>query len=523
MRQTQLWLVVGSLITAALALFAFKTISLGFPVTPDVDADSWTIEAKLTFTGRDQPVRVNLAIPDDQSEFAVSDELFIASGFGTELLGEEAGRSVQFERRSQSGRAVLFYRARLISVDADLRRDTEETPRAVSDYRRSIRRRAIEENATPLLLALDDVLSEALEKSADEDSFIIQLARISDEADNERIRTIVDGGPPEISAKADRLVFLLNAAGTPARLVQGLHLNTETSQTEIESWIEYWIDNNWIAADPSDATPLAKGRFVPLAYNRSSIIEGEGARNLRLSWSTSRNYESQMERAMDTASETAPWITGTSLLNLPVDLQLVFRVLLLIPLGALVIVILKQLIGMPAFGTFMPVLIALAFRETELLAGIFLFTSIVAVGLMLRAYFSKLRLLLVPRLAAVLIIVTFLMMAIALISSWTGLPIGLSISLFPLVIITMTIERMSLVWEEDGGREAMTRAAGSLVGAALGYFVITNSQMEHIAFVFPELLLIVLALVILIGRYNGYKLSEFARFHVFADREDTRA
>lgn len=516
MKQTQLWLVVGSLIAAAIALFFFKTVRLGFPITPDIDTDSWTVEAKMTFIGRDGPVSLQLALPDDQNGFAITDERFIASGFGTEVSDEDDRRKVVFERRSQSGRAVLFYRARVISIDANLGQITDDPPQAISDYRRSLRRRAIRENATPLLLALDDVLTEALEKSVDEQSFVKQLARSSNDSDEDRIQTIIVGGPPEIENKADRLVFLLNAAGTPARLVQGFNLSNETSRADLQSWIEYWIDGAWIAADPSNADPLDRGRYLPLTYERENIISGEGIRSLRVSWSIARNFESQMERAMDNAAEIAPWLTGTSLFNLPVDLQLVFRVLLLIPLGALVIVVLKQVIGMPAFGTFMPILIALAFRETELLAGILLFSGIVAFGLMLRVYFSRLRLLLVPRLAAVLIIVTFLMMAIALVSSQTGAPIGLSISLFPLVIITMTIERMSLVWEEDGGREAMKRAAGSLFGAALGYLIITNAQIEHIAFVFPELLLIVLAAVILLGRYNGYKLTEYIRFKVLA-------
>jgi len=220
---------------------------------------------------------------------------------------------------------------------------------------------------------------------------------------------------------------------------------------------------------------------------------------------------------MERGSEFAPWVNATSLLSLPIDLQLVFRVLLLIPLGALIIVLLKQVIGMPAFGTFMPVLIALAFRETQLITGILLFTGIVAVGLLLRAYFNQLQLLLVPRLAAVLIIVTFVMMFIALAGEAMGIQTGLSISLFPLVIITMTIERMSLTWEEDGAKEALKKALGSLAGAIPAYYILTSEYIEHFAIVFPELLLIVLAIVLLLGRYTGYKVTEYFRFKVLAN------
>lgn len=69
----------------------------------------------------------------------------------------------------------------------------------------------------------------------------------------------------------------------------------------------------------------------------------------------------------------------------------------------------RNIIGIRTFGTFMPILIALAFRETELFWGLILFSLIVGLGLLLRAYVEQLKLLLVPRLAAVLTMVVLLM------------------------------------------------------------------------------------------------------------------
>jgi len=165
----------------------------------------------------------------------------------------------------------------------------------------------------------------------------------------------------------------------------------------------------------------------------------------------------------------------------------------------------------------MPVLIALSFRETSLLTGLVLFSSLVMIGLGLRAYFNGLQLLIVPRLAAVLSIVTLLMALIALVGNAFNFTLASALTLFPLVIITMTIERMSLVWDEFGAREALTRGAGSLVAAVVSYLVMSNDLVEHLAFMFPELLLIALAAMIALGRYNGYKLTEYFRFRSMAE------
>jgi hypothetical protein len=40
--------------------------------------------------------------------------------------------------------------------------------------------------------------------------------------------------------------------------------------------------------------------------------------------------------------------------------------------------------------------------------------------------------------------------------------------------------------------------------------------LKHLFFVFPELLLCVLAVMLLLGRYSGYRLLELVRFRALA-------
>ena len=63
------------------------------------------------------------------------------------------------------------------------------------------------------------------------------------------------------------------------------------------------------------------------------------------------------------------------------------------------------------------------------------------------------------------------------------------------------------------------RGAGSLLAAILAYLVMSNDQIEHLAFMFPELTLVLLAAMIALGRYNGYKLTEYLRFRSLAEPE----
>ncbi len=160
----------------------------------------------------------------------------------------------------------------------------------------------------------------------------------------------------------------------------------------------------------------------------------------------------------------------------------------------------------------MPILIALAFMETTLFAGLIMFIVIVGMGLVIRSYLSSLNLLLVARISAVMIVVILIMSFMSILSFKLGIKEVLTVTFFPMIILAWTIERMSILWEEEGAHEVLIQGGGSLIVAVIAYFVMSNPFISHITFTFPELLLIVLAAIILLGRYSGYRLSELIRF-----------
>ncbi|MEM6403216.1 MAG: 7TM domain-containing protein, partial [Cyanobacteria bacterium P01_D01_bin.116] len=101
---------------------------------------------------------------------------------------------------------------------------------------------------------------------------------------------------------------------------------------------------------------------------------------------------------------------------------------------------------------------------------------------------------------------------LAIILQRFSINLGLSISLFPIVILSMLIERAALSWEESGAKETIVAGLGTVFIAVIGYLCVINPYVQHLAFNFPELLLLVLGINILVGRYNGYKLTEYFRF-----------
>ena len=150
------------------------------------------------------------------------------------------------------------------------------------------------------------------------------------------------------------------------------------------------------------------------------------------------------------------------------------------------------------------------------MVGLMMFIGVLGIGLWIRSYLSHLNLLLVARVSAVVIVVVLLMAALSLISYKLGVDQALTVTFFPTIILSWTIERMSILWEEEGGREVMMQGGGSLLVAVLAYLTMSVPVVEHLTFNFPELLISLLGVILLIGKYTGYRLSELYRFRDMA-------
>jgi hypothetical protein len=81
-----------------------------------------------------------------------------------------------------------------------------------------------------------------------------------------------------------------------------------------------------------------------------------------------------------------------------------------------------------------------------------------------------------------------------------------------MIILAWTIERMSILWEEEGPKKVFVAGGGSLFVATLAYLAMDNDLVQHWVFNFLGIHLVILALVLVMGQYTGYRLTELKRF-----------
>jgi hypothetical protein len=492
------WAVALSII--GLLMVAYKTNQLGLPLTPEQNTDVWTLQAQVAFEGTGGPAKLSLFIPDNTPGFMLLNEDFISSRFGLTIAKDHDNRRADWAVRRAKGMQTLYYR---ISVArSNVKNDWKSKPDfpKVPDYQE------------PYASAIKAIIQDVREESADVESYTQELLKqLNSSAPNENVE-LIRGKADTTREWTDEIIYILQGVRIPARSIWGIDVTTTANDAQLRPLLQVHNGDNWLTFDPETGSKDIPANFLVWKVGDPQVTLLKDAKGLDVTFSVTRTYAELIDVARQGAATRESFYSKFSLLSLPIQNQNAYQLLLMLPLGALVVVFLRTIIGLQTFGTFMPILIAMAFRETQLFWGVLMFTMIVSIGLMIRFYLEKLRLLLIPRLAAVLVIVVILMLLISLITNQLGIERLLSVSLFPMVILAMTIERMSILWEESGAREAILQGLGSLFVACLGYLVMTNETLMYLIFVFPELLLVVLGLCLWMGGYTGYRLVELVRF-----------
>lgn len=474
---------------------AYRNEDFHIPFLPGTEQTVWQVEARVEYTAQGGSTQVYLTLPPDQSRFRALDTpgSSASSGFGFEISTQGRQRRAHWTKRFARGEQILYYKLDLVQDPGYV---VEQAPAAAEKSQNW---------DEPYQTAALQLLQAVIPVSADARSLAQQLSFEMNRAGaNQNLSLLLDRYPPPVL-----MASLLNAAGVPARTVQVLELEDGRRRQGLRDLVQVWDGDAWQLFDPMTGV-VEDERLLLWQTATPAVLEVLGGSRSRVSFS----MISQSRPASTLVDQTSPAF-GISLYNLPVAEQGMFKLIMLLPVGALVVVIMRILVGLKTSGTFMPVLIALAFLQTKLIPGVVSFVLVVAIGLVIRSYLSSLNLLLVSRIATLVVVVIGIITAFSLLSYQFNFLSGLTITFFPMIILAWTIERMSIAWEEQGPREVIVQGGGSLLVATLAFLVMDQPLTRHLAFNFPELNLCVLSVILLLGRYTGYRLLELHRFAVF--------
>lgn len=184
------------------------------------------------------------------------------------------------------------------------------------------------------------------------------------------------------------------------------------------------------------------------------------------------------------------------------------HLLLALPVGAVIVVFVRSVLGWKTFGLFTPMLLALAYLQAGPIAGPVISTTAILIGMMAAPLLKQLNLSRVAFLGTLIAIVVSALGAMALEFDQPALG-----SAFPVVVTALIVERWWNTWEADGPKKALRMTICTLAVAVAIQLLVAAPVMVTLVATRPLAVPVAsVILMILLGRYHGLRLSELARF-----------
>lgn len=312
-------------------------------------------------------------------------------------------------------------------------------------------------------------------------------------------------GEASCGGKSRLMVAMLRTIGLEARPIGGLILGDAARKRTSHIWVEVKLGDQWVPFDPLNAhraelparyLPLYVGD-LPLILHARGLAYDYGFRapldHVPTAWTLD-------DRDHDTSSD---W---------PVLGRDQFSLILLAPFALLAVVFLRQVVGVASIGVFLPVLLGFCVTQVgwALSAGLLALTLLL--GVAVRLLLTRLSMLHVPRAALLISFLVLLFLVATLLLEQVGVSAARGVLVLPLAALAMTVERVTVVALDQGTRAATTLLAQTVALAIISALILLQPFFKVLTVTFPEVLLIVLAEILIIGQYRGLRLTERLRF-----------
>lgn len=515
--QLRLGYVVAALVATAAAVVGLKHQLLGISPVHAMPVRAWRVITTMSLEGNGGDVSVRTFLPRTDERQRIFEQQGDPGGLAFELTADDGDAQARWAGHAIRGNRTITYAYTVIGEH--VRYDIDPELRIPDRYAPGVSRwlapsEQVQSESPEIAVALDAIRPA--------DGTVLSTLR----AIFERVSAL-EGRPfkgttdaltalrleeASCNGRSRLFVALARRAHLPARLVGGVILENGTKRVG-HQWVEVWVAGHWVPFCPTN------GHFAELPENYLTLYRDDRAaftRTANVGFDYAYKIRSRMVPSPGLLEGWAAhplnvmnvW-DAFHRVGIPLNL---LKIILMIPIGALVTVILRSVVGLEMFGTFLPALLAAAARESGLAWGLVGFIVVLGITAAARTALERFSLLHAPKMAVLLVVVVASILGLTVLSVRLGAFELAHVSLFPIAILAITSERFCILWDENGFRKAAGMLAQTLVGVALCYATMASLGLQVLILGFPELLLVVIALSLWMGRWTGIRLREYWRF-----------
>lgn len=513
------WTIIA-LLTIGLGIIGFKVFGLGFSPSVVVPVKGYKVDLVMSVKGHGLPVNVRTFLPQTNRHQSITQEAQANGVFAQTVEQDARGNRVGVWHGDpvegfQEFQYSFFVAPRQIrwELDHPITRPTS-LPDSMQYWTAATE---LVQKDDPAIAALAanlglDTASDVRDMVHKVYGFVADTIKNAKFSGETSALTSLSLGEASCNGKSRLVLALLRHENIPSRLVGGLILETGNKRTS-HQWVEVHMGEEWVVVDALNKHLFElPANYLELYRDDETLFRRTSNVHFQYSWEISSVLVPRDGNGGDATWKRYRFLQLWSLFQDAGISMDVLRVLLMIPFGALITVLFRNMVGITTFGTFLPVLIATAYRDTGLIWGHLSFILIILSGAALRPLFNKLRLLHTPRLTIILVIVVMEMLLLTLVGIYSKQGGLTHTSLFPIAIMAITIERFSVTVEEKGFKSTFWVFLNTLLVVSFCYLGMLSVFLQTLVLAFPEILLLVIAAAVYLGGWTGLRVMELWRF-----------
>jgi hypothetical protein len=500
-------------------LMGYKLFVLDYPLAGLVPAVSYKVDVSMQVDGHGGDIKLLTYLPKSDLRQTIYEEENSSGIFTLALQSDANNRIANWQAQSVTGRNNVRYSYSVLAKH--LRYEIPENYSIPKSYAKHLQQYLLPEQGIqvedPLIAETLKILFPTGDPTVKQALYTIHRY-LQDQYKNMNFSGYTDAitalklGEASCNGKGRLFLALTRKLGIPGRLVGGLILTNGSKRTS-HQWVEIYVNGHWVPFDTiNDHQAEIPANYVSLYYGDLVLFKHTSNINFQYFFKIQKKLVPQPEVQSNLSKSKLNIVNIYSLFERLGISQNLLVILLMIPFGAIVVVIFRNVVGLETFGTFLPALIAAAARETGLLWGLIGFVMIILISSLVRRVLDKVHLLHSPKMAILLTNVVIVILLITIFGVQFNLFELAHVSLFPIAILAITAERFSLMEIEQGWRKALTISLNTLVVIAAAYAVMASLFLQSMILAFPELLFLIIALNLWLGKWVGMRVTEFYRF-----------
>lgn len=505
------------LITVSVALVAIKIFLWDYSFGKIMPKESYEVNISYSFDGYGEPVRVESFMPLSNGRQVITEEQHLTNQMNLTFDQESFGKKGVWTHSNPEGNQIITYSFQFIgeAVSYEIAPDLTIAPNLPAGIKKYL-------DGTPNIQVQHPVIQEIYSNEVKSEDLVLPVLtdvfNYVSNLPNKTFKGLTDAvtaaqlQEASCNGKSRLFLALIRNAGIPGRLVGGIILDNGQKKTS-HQWVEVYVNGFWI---PFDATnnhfASLPGNYLELykddyfLFSHSSNINFDYIFNIKSRLVANPTLISELEKHPFNAYKI--W-EAFNQVGIPLGL---LKIILMMPLGAFVVALCRNVIGIKTFGVFLPALIGIACRETGFEVGIIAFGAVVGIVSLMHGPLEKWGILYTPKMVIMLVCVVISFLMISVIGMELNLNSLAYVTLFPMVVIAITAEKFARTIVEDGMKNALQLVVQSLVVAFFAYLAMNSRTLEATFLAFPELFLSIIGLSLLLGKWIGIRVTEFNRF-----------